>query len=54
MMQALPFVYPQDAAVRNVDDEFLFGNSLLVSPVTQKGATERTVVLPAGDKWVDF
>jgi alpha-D-xyloside xylohydrolase len=54
MMQALPLVYPQDAAVRNVDDEFLFGNSLLVSPVTQKGATQRTVVLPAGDKWVEF
>lgn len=54
MMQALPFVYPNDAAVRNVDDQFLFGNSLLVSPVTQEGATARNVVLPAEDNWVDF
>ena len=54
MMQALPFVYPNDRALRQVDDEFLFGNSLLVSPVTQKGVTARNVVLPAGDDWVDF
>jgi len=54
IMQALPFVYPNDAAVRDVNDEFLFGNSLLVSPVTQPNATSRKVILPAGDDWVDF
>jgi alpha-D-xyloside xylohydrolase len=54
MMQALPFVYPHDPAVRDVADEFLFGKSLLVSPVTQQGATERNTVLPAGDDWIDF
>jgi len=54
IMQALPFVYPNDAAVRDVDDEFLFGDSLLVSPVTQPNATSRKVILPAGDDWVDF
>jgi alpha-D-xyloside xylohydrolase len=54
MMQALPFVYPNDVAVRDVDDEFLFGNSLLVNPVTQPSATSRSVILPAGDDWVDF
>ena len=54
MMQALPLVYPTDRAVRDVDDEYLFGNSLLVSPVTQKGAMARNVVLPAEDDWVDF
>ena len=54
VMQALPFVYPGEPALREVDDEFLFGNSLLVSPVTQPHATSRSVVLPAGDDWVDF
>ena len=54
IMQALPFVYPGDITVRNVDDEYLFGNSLLVSPITQEAATARNVVLPAGDDWVDF
>ena len=27
VMQALPFVYPKDLALREVDDEFLFGDS---------------------------
>jgi alpha-D-xyloside xylohydrolase len=54
MMQALPFVYPSNLAIRDVDDEFLFGDSLLINPVTQPNATSRSVALPAGDDWVDF
>ncbi len=54
VMQALPFVYPGELALRDVDDEFLFGNSLLINPVTQPHATSRSVVLPAGNEWVDF
>ena len=54
IMQALPFVYPNDLALRDVDDEFLFGNSLLISPVTQPSAASRSVALPAGNDWVDF
>ena len=54
VMQALPFVYPNDAAVRDVTDEFLFGDAMLVSPVTQKGATTRSVIVPAGNNWIDF
>jgi len=54
VMQALPFVYPNDLALRDVDDEFLFGNSLLVNPVTQPNVASRSVVLPAGNDWIDF
>ena len=54
VMRALPFVYPNDLALRDVDDEFLFGNSLLVNPVTQPNAVSRSVILPAGNDWVDF
>ena len=53
-MRALPFAYPNDPAVRNIGDEFLFGDSLLVNPVTEAGATSRSVTLPSGDDWVDF
>jgi len=53
-MQALPYLYPNDLSVRNVDDQFLFGDSLLVNPVINKGAVSRDVVLPQGDNWVDF
>ena len=54
IMQALPFVYPSEPALRDIDDEFLFGRSLLISPVTQPHAVSRNIVLPAGDDWVDF
>jgi alpha-D-xyloside xylohydrolase len=54
LMKSLPFVYPDDAAVRDVSDEFLFGDSLLVNPVTEAHATMRSVVLPAESNWIDF
>jgi alpha-D-xyloside xylohydrolase len=54
VMQGLPFLYPEDPSVRQVSDEFLFGDSLLISPVTEPHATTRAVVLPAADNWVDF
>ena len=54
MMKALPFVYPNDQSLRDVSDQFFFGNSLLINPVTDPGATKRKVVLPAGSDWFDF
>ncbi|KQU47521.1 alpha-glucosidase [Sphingomonas sp. Leaf339] len=50
----LGMAFPGDEAVRNVPDEYMFGASLLVSPVLEKGATTRNVVLPAGRDWYDF
>lgn len=54
VMQGLPFAYAKDTSVRQVSDEFLFGDSLLVNPVTEPHATTRNVVLPASENWVDF
>ncbi len=54
MMRALPFAYPNDPANRNISDQFLFGDSLLVNPVAEQGATSRKVALPSGSDWVDF
>lgn len=54
VMKALPFVYPSDASLRDVSDQFLFGDSLLINPVTEPYATTRKLTLPAGRKWYDF
>ncbi|NBC84466.1 MAG: DUF4968 domain-containing protein [Bacteroidetes bacterium] len=35
MMRGLAFDFPDDVNVYNIDDQFMFGNSFLVNPVTQ-------------------
>jgi alpha-D-xyloside xylohydrolase len=52
-MRALIMDFPDDARVRNIGDQFLFGRSLLVNPVTEEGATTRHLYLPK-TQWVDF
>jgi alpha-glucosidase len=45
--------YPADEKTYDQDDSFLFGDDLLVAPVTREGATRRGVYLPQDD-WYDF
>jgi alpha-D-xyloside xylohydrolase len=54
MMRALPLEYPNDVKVRTISDQFLFGPSLLINPITKPGVTTRAVYLPAGTAWFDF
>ena len=53
VMRPLVFEYPGDRRVHETDDEFFFGDALLVAPVTKAGATGRQVFLPPGD-WFDY
>jgi alpha-D-xyloside xylohydrolase len=53
IMRHLVFDYPNDTAVYDIGDQFMFGPALLVNPVTTAGATSRSIYLPAGD-WYDF
>jgi alpha-D-xyloside xylohydrolase len=54
MMRGLAMDFPQDEKVFNIDNQYMFGPSFLVNPVTDKGATQRKVYLPKGNTWVDF
>nr|WP_209309612.1 TIM-barrel domain-containing protein [Halomicroarcula amylolytica] len=54
VFQPLVYQYQDDPEVRNITDEFLFGDNVLIAPVVEQGATERDVYFPAGDRWVDF
>ncbi|MCE5269020.1 MAG: DUF5110 domain-containing protein [Planctomycetaceae bacterium] len=50
--RALVVDFPQDPNVRAIDDQYLFGPSLMVAPLWT-GEKKRTVYLPQGD-WYDF
>jgi alpha-D-xyloside xylohydrolase len=54
LMRALPLEFPSDPGARAVADQFLFGPTLLINPVTTAGATQRSLYLPAGHDWIDF
>ena len=53
IMRALWLHYPDDPNAVARADEYLWGRDLLVAPVTEKGAKEKTVYLPRG-RWYDF
>ncbi len=53
IVRALSFAYPEDRATYDLDDAYLFGDSILVAPVLAEGAREREVYLPKG-LWFDF
>jgi alpha-glucosidase (family GH31 glycosyl hydrolase) len=47
------FNYPDDVNTYNIDDQYFFGENMLVCPVTEKGAKSRTLYLPEGN-WIDY
>jgi len=53
VIRAMWLHYPQDAKAVERGDQYLYGRDILVAPVFEKGATSRSVYLPAGD-WYDF
>jgi alpha-D-xyloside xylohydrolase len=53
-MRALFMDFPRDAKAASVDDEYMFGPAFLVAPVTEQGATRRTLYLPGGTDWYNF
>ncbi len=53
-MRALFMDFPNDPAVTNIPDEYMFGPAFLVAPVVDQGATSRKVYLPAGSDWYDY
>jgi len=54
IMRALAMDFSNDKNVLNIDDQFLFGPSLLINPVSDYKARSRKVYLPANTGWYDF
>ncbi|HNW51411.1 MAG TPA: glycoside hydrolase family 31 protein [Prolixibacteraceae bacterium] len=53
IIRALVFDHPSDVNTYPIDDQYLFGENMLICPVTEKGAKSRTLYLPEG-KWIDY
>ena len=54
IMRGLVMDFPDDNALVNIGDQYMFGPSLMVCPVTQFKALSRQVYLPAGADWYDL
>ncbi|MGA8230321.1 MAG: glycoside hydrolase family 31 protein [Candidatus Acidiferrales bacterium] len=52
-MRPLVMDFRTDVTAQNVSDQFSFGPSILVNPVTEAGATSRHLYLPDA-RWYDF
>src|SRR5215471_14917209 len=53
IMRPLIFAYASDSNLSDRWDEYLYGNEILVAPVTRPEATTRSVYLPAG-RWMNY
>jgi len=53
VMRPLFFDFKDDMTAWKTEDEYMFGNDILVAPVMEEGARERSVYLPEGAEWTD-
>lgn len=53
LMRAMLIDFPDDSNVYGIEDQYMFGRSLLVAPVLEEGQTVKEVYLPEGE-WIDF
>lgn len=53
LMRALFSDFPTDKKVLDLGDEYMFGKSILVAPVTSTSRI-RSLYLPEGIRWIDF
>lgn len=53
--QMMPIAFPNDTSpgFHDMWNQYMFGDALLIAPVTTAGATSRSVYLPAGS-WYDY
>lgn len=54
VLRTLFYEFPEDAQAWQTEDQYMFGDALLVAPVYRQGERQREVYLPAGASWTDI
>ena len=54
IMRALVMDFPDDPGVTGISDQYMFGPSLMISPVYKYKAREREIYFPKGSGWFDL
>ncbi len=53
VMRTLFYSFPDDNEAWETEDEYMFGDDILVAPIMYPKMTERNIYLPLGTKWID-
>lgn len=51
VMRTLFYEFPEDRMCWKIEDEYMYGDKVLVAPILEAGMKKRTVYLPAGCGW---
>lgn len=54
VMRPMFLDYESDEKTYEINDQFMFGENILVAPVLEQGKKARMVYLPEGNKWIDY
>jgi len=54
VMKPLFYQFPEDTIAWEIEDQYIFGDSLLVAPILYAGLKKRNVYLPSGGSWREF
>lgn len=53
LIRAMMIDFPEDPEAYDLEEQYMFGRSLLVAPVLEEGQTVKEIYLPEGE-WIDF
>lgn len=54
IMRALFYEFPEDKWCWEIEDQYMYGDQLLIAPVLEAGVSRRQVYLPEGADWKDW
>ncbi|NQU35647.1 MAG: DUF5110 domain-containing protein [Bacteroidetes bacterium] len=54
IVRPLFYEFTDDTTAYNIDNEYMFGDDILVVPIVERGQEKQEIYLPTGEKWYNF